>query len=77
MLALINDKGDDLRTSLQDLLRVKVGEFSAAGDFVTRTSQVELLLAYTGKQWRIQNAGNLEFAMIGGFDQLFEPVPES
>ena len=73
MMALVDHGNADLRTSLQNLLMLKTDAYEAAGGFGTRTAEVEIVLARLDGAWAIQDVGNLEFAMIGGFEQLFEP----
>ena len=73
MMALVDHGNADLRTSLQNLLMLKTDAYEAAGGFGTRTAEVEIVLARIDGAWAIQDVGNLEFAMIGGFEQLFEP----
>lgn len=73
MMALVDHGNADLRTSLQNLLLLKTDAYEAAGGFGTRTAEVEIVLSRIDGAWGIQDVGNLEFAMIGGFEQLFEP----
>ncbi len=79
VMALV-DKGDgeqDLRTALQTLLQIKVETFAATQAFDLKQSDVTLTMVRSGDRWTIQDAGNLEFAMIGGFEQLFGPEEKS
>lgn len=74
LLRTLVDAGGDLGTSLQTLLAEKVGAFSAQGPFELRTSHVVLALVKVDNHWKINDLGNLEIAVIGGFEQMFGSV---
>ena len=70
LLTLVDSSGD-LRAALQTLLAEKVDVFSSREPFETRTSHVVLSLEKVEDRWKISDAGNLEIAVIVGFEQMF------
>jgi len=71
LLRTLVDSSGDLGTSLQTMLAEKVEAFSSRETFDPRTSHVVLLLEKVEDHWKISDPGNLEIAVIGGFEQMF------
>ncbi len=71
LLRTLVDSSGDLGVLLQTLLAEKVEVFSSREPFETRTSHVVLSLDKVEDRWKISDPGNLEIAVIGGFEQMF------